>query len=72
MWSIVLFNNDNSVAAVPSHWYRNGQCAWPKKYIKNKNKLIEMRSIANTLEFDYYGARKLNTEKPIGIKIQNL
>lgn len=67
MWSIVIFSSDNSVAAVPSHWYKNGQCAWPKKYIKNKNKFIERRSIANTLEFDFFSARKLITENPIGI-----
>ncbi|KAL5239410.1 hypothetical protein ACI65C_006820 [Semiaphis heraclei] len=65
MWSIVLFNFDNSVAAVPSHWYKNGQCAWPKKYIKNKNKYIERRTATNALEFDFYSARKLNTEKAI-------
>lgn len=41
MWSIVIFKNDDSVAAVPSHWFKNGKCAWPKKYIKTINKFIE-------------------------------
>lgn len=67
MWSIVIFKNDDSVAEVPSHWFKSGKCAWPKKYIKNKNKLIEERTLANALEFDFYSARKLYTEHPIGI-----
>lgn len=69
MWSIVVFKKDNSVAAVPSHWFKNGKCAWPKDYIKNKNKLVEKRSLANALEFNFYSARKLYTEHPIGIII---
>jgi hypothetical protein len=36
MWSIVILKNDNSVAAVSSHWYKNGNCAWPKNYVKIK------------------------------------
>jgi len=69
MWSVVLFSYDNSVAAVPSHWYKNGQCGWPKKYIKTVNKYIEKRTATNALEFDFYSARKLNTEKAIGMII---
>jgi hypothetical protein len=54
------------MAAVPSHWYKNGKFAWPKMYIENKSKLIKKRLAANNLEFDYFSARKLLTENPIG------
>jgi len=67
MWSIVVFKKDNSVAAVPSHWFKNGKCAWPKDYIKNENKLVEKRSLANALKFNFYSARKLHTDVYIGI-----
>jgi len=31
MWSVVEFNDDRSVEAVPSFWIKNKKCAWPKK-----------------------------------------
>ena len=41
MWLIVHFLSDNSVSAVPTSWLKKGYCAWPKSFIKNKNKFIE-------------------------------
>lgn len=61
MWIIVCFNEENSVEAVPTHWYKNGQCAWPKKNIK---KHIEHRNLANKFDFNYYPSRIL--KKGIG------
>jgi len=34
MWSIVLFENENTVKVVPAHWIKNNVCAWPKKDVK--------------------------------------
>lgn len=59
MWCVVVFKDDNSVEAVPSHWYKNHKCAWPRK---NAKKMITRRSSPNILEFDYLEARKLNNK----------
>lgn len=34
MYTVVLFKNENTVDAVPSHWVKNDLCAWPKKDFK--------------------------------------
>lgn len=65
MWSIVIFS-DNKCAAVPSHWFANDLCAWPKPITKNRSKLLVQRAIPNKFDFDYFPARRLHTEKPIG------
>lgn len=62
MWNVVLFQNENTVAAVPSHWVKNSLCAWPKKDYK---KYLERRVNPNKIEFDYYKTRVL--KKDIGI-----
>lgn len=33
MWSVVAFNDDKSVEAVPAYWFQKDKCAWPKKKI---------------------------------------
>lgn len=38
MWSVIIFEKDNSIEAVPSTWYFKNKCAWPKK---NPKKFIE-------------------------------
>lgn len=60
MWSVILFVKDNSVEAVPSHWYINGQCFWPKKSV-NCKKLLERRSMPNPVEYNLFAARSLCT-----------
>lgn len=67
MWSIIIFNESNTVAAVPNHWFSNGQCAWPKSHVKNKSKMIEMRTPSNTFDFDFFDARRLAADKSIGL-----
>lgn len=57
MWSVVVvFKDDNSVEAVPSSWFKDKKCAWPRK---NAKRLIERRTIPNEIEFDFLEARKL-------------
>ncbi|KAL4083199.1 hypothetical protein QTP88_028529 [Uroleucon formosanum] len=64
MWLIVNFLSDNSVSAVPKTWLKNGYCAWPKQFIKNKNKFIEKKIKPGKYQFDFYKVRLLS-EKPI-------
>lgn len=59
MWCVVVFKDDDSVEAVPSHWYKNNKCAWPRK---NAKRMIERRAFPNVIEFDYLEARKLNNK----------
>lgn len=66
MWTVVNFQSDNLVAAVPKFWYRNSMCAWPKKF---NSKLITKRAKPNTLEFSYFKAKVLF--KNIGMIIIN-
>lgn len=56
MWSVVHFIDDNTVEAVPSFWFENHFCAWPKK---NASIFIKRKTIPNKFEFDYLSARKL-------------
>lgn len=65
MWIIVHFLNDNSVAAVPYIWWKNGYCAWPKKHVKNENQLAESKAKPTKNLFYYLKARKLS-QHPIG------
>lgn len=59
MWSVVCFMNENTVAAVPSYWFRDGYCAWPNKFVR---KSIERRKSPNELEFTSYKAKILHTD----------
>lgn len=59
MWSVVEFNDDRSVEAVPSYWIKNDKCAWPKK---NSKKMIERRIKPNVLEFDFLNVRVLGSK----------
>lgn len=61
MWSVILFEKDNTVKAVPTNWYKNGLCAWPKKEERTK---INHRIQPNKFDFDFYSARLL--KKDIG------
>lgn len=61
MWSIVVFDNENAVEAVPAHWMKNNFCAWPKKDTK---KHILHRTIPNKFDFNYFKSRLL--KKGIG------
>jgi len=65
MWIVVVFQNDNSVAAVPTNWYKDGFCAWPKKCIKHKGTMIQNQTEPTRSEFDRFQARKLSSS-PIG------
>lgn len=56
MWMVVLFENDNTLAAVPEFWHCKGICAWPKKVT---TKIIQKRTKPNDLEFSYYKAKVL-------------
>lgn len=69
MWAVVHFFADDSVEAVPKHWFKDQGCAWPIKS-SNVNKLIERRVIANSLEFQYLSARLLSNN--IGIPGYNI
>lgn len=59
MWSVLVFEKDNSFEAVPLCWYIDGRCFWPKnsKYCK---KLLERRSRPNSIEYDLFTARQLS------------
>jgi len=60
MWSVIIFENDNSIEAVPSIWYRkNNTCAWPKK---NPKKFIEKQVVPNKTDFYFLRARKIGKD----------
>lgn len=61
MWIVVTFDKDHSVSAVPVNWYKDGVCAWPKKHIKNRSNMIEMRIEPTRAEFDRFPARQLGS-----------
>lgn len=61
MWTVVSFDDENSVEAVPAHWVKNNLCAWPKKESK---KHILHRTIPNKFDFNYFKSRVL--KKGIG------
>lgn len=60
MWIVVHFKKENSVATVPSSWYRNGLCAWPIKY-SNINKIVKKDEPPNKKEFQWHISRKLDS-----------
>jgi len=66
MWSIVIFIESNTVAAV-TQWYSNAICAWPKSHVRHKNKMVELRTPSNSFDFDFFEARKLAADKSIGM-----
>ncbi|XP_025192773.1 uncharacterized protein LOC112592846 [Melanaphis sacchari] len=59
MWSVVCFTEDNTVAAVPKFWYRDGYCAWPNRSFQ---KYIDRRVNPNELEFTHFKAKVLHTD----------
>ncbi|XP_029348030.1 uncharacterized protein LOC100575035 isoform X2 [Acyrthosiphon pisum] len=61
MWTVVVFQNDNTVAAVPTNWYKDGLCAWPKKAVKHKSDLIKNQTEPTRSEFDRFPARQLSS-----------
>lgn len=67
MWSIVIFIESNTVAAVPTQWYSNGKCAWPKSHVRNKSKMFEMCTPSNSFDFDFFEARRLAADKSISM-----
>jgi len=54
MWTIILFEKDNTVEVVPTNWFKNGLCVWPKKDERTK---INHRIQPNKFDFDFYSAR---------------
>lgn len=58
MWSVVSFDDENTVECVPSSWFRNNACAWPYKNLRNYKKAIEYRYnpyyLQNNLKIKYY------------------
>ncbi|VVC42329.1 Hypothetical protein CINCED_3A023284 [Cinara cedri] len=54
-----LLEDDDSVEAVPSHWYKNQKCAWPRKNEKKNGRCI---SLLNVIEFDYLKPCKLGNK----------
>lgn len=65
MWIVVVFQNENSVAVVPTNWYEDGLCAWPKKNAKHRGDMIQKQTEPNIKEFDCFPARQLSSS-PIG------
>jgi hypothetical protein len=61
MWSVIFFEKDNTVEAVPINWYKNGLCTWLKKDGRTK---INHRIQPNKFDFHFYSARLL--KKDIG------
>lgn len=61
MWIVVVFQDDNSVAAVPTNWYKDGFCAWPKKTVQHKGQMIQNQTEPTRSEFDRFPARQLSS-----------
>jgi len=34
MWSVVAFDDDETVEAVPAYWFQKDKCVWPKRIYK--------------------------------------
>ncbi|CAI6363170.1 unnamed protein product [Macrosiphum euphorbiae] len=60
MLTVICFDEENCVEVVPSYWYKNGYCAWPKRSIRNPKKYVVHRSEPNELEFYYFKARPIS------------
>uniref|UniRef100_A0A2S2NKI0 DUF4806 domain-containing protein n=1 Tax=Schizaphis graminum TaxID=13262 RepID=A0A2S2NKI0_SCHGA len=58
LYSVVYFNDDNTVECVPKNWIKNDTCAWPSKHI-NARKMIEQNCTPNKNEFNFYKIREL-------------
>lgn len=56
MWTVVLFDVDNTLAAVPAFWFQNGNCWWPTN---NVVKHIQKRTRPNELEFSSFKAKMM-------------
>jgi len=56
MWSVVAFDDDETVEAVPAYWFQKDKCAWPKR---NYKQFLNRRIQPNEVDFDYLPARKL-------------
>lgn len=59
LWSIVVFEKENMVEVVPSFWFKNKSCAWPKI---NVSKSIRHRILTNKFDFTNVPARKLGKD----------
>jgi len=59
MWSIVVFEAENSVEVVPSNWFEKDLCAWPKKNLRT---YIDNQISPNEKCFRYLNARKLGKD----------
>lgn len=58
LFSVVYFNDDNTVECVPKSWIKNGTCAWPLIH-NNTRKMIEQNCKPNKTEFNFYNIREL-------------
>lgn len=60
MWTVVVFETDNTVSVVPNFWYSNDICQWPKKNLRTDTKnMIKRRSKPDEVTFSSYEARTL-------------
>lgn len=57
-YSIIHFYEDESVEAIPSFWFKDGLCAWPKNRALIM-KFIVSKRIPNDKEFKYLRSREL-------------
>lgn len=57
VYTVVHFENDDTVEAVPNYWFRKNKCAWPIKW--NIQRCIEKKTKPNNVEFIFLKARKL-------------
>lgn len=58
MYTVIHFEEDDTVEAVPSYWFSEDQCAWPILR-SNIKRFIEKKIKPNDLEFYMLKARKL-------------
>lgn len=60
MWTIVVFEIDNTGNVVPNFWYSNGICQWLKRNFRTDTKnFIKCRSKPDEVTFNSYKARSL-------------
>lgn len=57
----VHFENDNSIEAVSSIWYKNGYCIWPETGL-NINSLMEKNSNPNTFKHTSLKAKRMSAK----------
>lgn len=69
MYTVVHFEEDDTVEAVPSYWFSGNQCAWPIQK-SNIKRFIEKNIKPNDMDFIKLKARTLCGQIS-KLKIQN-